>query len=50
MEREKRILTGKSRKLTYDDYKKAYYDRKFYESNNLGNFEKIYPIDGIVRY
>lgn len=47
--REKRILTGQTYKPVFEDYKKAYYERKAYENKHLGGFEKIYPTEGIVK-
>jgi len=47
-DKETRILSGKMYKPTIEDYKNAFYEREEYENKNLGNFTKIYPLNGIV--
>ncbi|KAL4501611.1 hypothetical protein ABPG72_018662 [Tetrahymena utriculariae] len=46
---QKRVLTGKKQKLTAEEkaaeIKKAMQKRDEYESKNLGNYEKVYPLE-----
>lgn len=46
---QKRVLTGKKHKLTVEEklneIRKSQIKRNEYESKNLGNYEKVYPLE-----